>query len=134
MEIIKDLRTLNALTKKYQLNFDKKYKYCLNCDELTKKFYINQKEYQLKFFDGCFYPYIIKTDRKKATFQTIPTYSNFYKSKNGELYKLTKRLTEGEKNELLQKFFNVEFYEIEPLFAAELKKTAILILYNKNFK
>ena len=134
MEIIKDLRTLNALAKKYQLNFDKKYKYCLNCENLTKKFYINQKEYQLKFLDGCFYPYIIKTDRKKATFQTISTYSNFYKSKNGELYKLTKKLTEGEKEELLQKFFNIEFYKIAPLFAVELEKTAIKILYDKNFK
>lgn len=50
MEIIKDLRILNALTKKYQLNFDKDYKYCLNCEKLTKNFYINKKEYQLKFF------------------------------------------------------------------------------------
>ena len=134
MEIIKDLRTLNALTKKYQLNFDKKYKYCLNCDELTKKFYINKKEYQLKFFDGCFYPYIIKTDRKKATFQTIPTYSNFYKSKNGELFYLSKKITTLEKNELLDKFYNIEFYKIEPIFAAESTKDAILILYDKNFK
>ena len=65
MVIIKDLRIINAIAKKYDLKFDKKFKYCIsNKINLNKKMYIQKKEYIIKFFDGCFYPYLVKIDTK----------------------------------------------------------------------
>ena len=67
--IIKDLRTLNAIAKKYKLIFDKKFKYYtgnpyynLNNDYLPTIFEYKNTLYELKYFDGCINPYLIKKD------------------------------------------------------------------------
>ena len=65
-EIIKDLRVLNHF-KKYGLEFDKTFKYYLGDAYLTKTgiptytiFKYKGFDYKLKYFDGCFNPYLIK--------------------------------------------------------------------------
>lgn len=133
MEIIKNKNILKAIQKKYNLIFDDEFRYCVSKKiNTTQKYYINKKEYQLHFVSGCFYPYLIKTNRKFATFKDIPNYYNYYfDKKHGEIYYLCKRLSDAEKNELLQKYYNIDFLIIEPLFAAELKKDGILLHFKK---
>ena len=58
MEIVRDLRVLKAIGKRFNLEFDKKFKYCLK-DESEWIFIYKNKQYELKFFDGCFYPFLI---------------------------------------------------------------------------
>jgi len=65
MEVIKDLRVLNAF-KKYGLIFDKRFKYYIGNSYKTEiglstntLFKYKNKEYQLKYFSGCFMPYLI---------------------------------------------------------------------------
>ena len=53
MEIIKNIKTLNAL------KYDKKYRYIIDYDFLQTTFSHNNKRYKIKYFDGCFYPFII---------------------------------------------------------------------------
>lgn len=64
MKIIKDLRTLNAIAKKYRLNFSKTHKYYLGRahkkgESLPYSFEHNNKKYELKYFDGCFNPFLV---------------------------------------------------------------------------
>lgn len=60
MKIIKDLRTLNKLAKKFNLSIDKEYKYILNDYSLQTERELKKEGYKIKFFDGCFYPFICK--------------------------------------------------------------------------
>lgn len=71
MKIIKDLRTLKALEKRYKyLKIDKKYKYIISDiteleNEILKKhndfiLILNDKLYTYKFISGCFNPYIVE--------------------------------------------------------------------------
>lgn len=71
MKIIKDLRTLKALEKRYKyLKIDKKYKYITSDiteleNEILKKhndfiLILNDKIYTYKFISGCFNPYIVE--------------------------------------------------------------------------
>lgn len=57
--IIKDLRTLKAIAKRYNLQFDKVYKYNIGKDFYKTIEYKNRK-FKLKYFTGCFYPYLIE--------------------------------------------------------------------------
>ena len=65
MEVIKDLRILKAF-KKYGLNFDKNFKYYIGNAYKTKiglntntEFKHKNKNYVLKYFSGCFNPYLV---------------------------------------------------------------------------
>ena len=135
MKIVTNKKIIKAIEKKYNLKFDYIYNYCISQNaDTSKKYYINNKEYILKFVDGCFYPYLIKSNRKYAYFIDIPIYCNFYKTKKGYIYYLSKKISDYKKDELQEKYFNIEFFKIEPLFAAELKKDAILLLNKKFYK
>ena len=66
MEIIKDLRTLKAIAKKYDLEFCRRYKYYIGDpyenhkgESLPYTFKHKEKTYKLKYFDGCFKPFLI---------------------------------------------------------------------------
>jgi hypothetical protein len=63
-EIIKDLRTLNAINKKIGniFVFDKTYKYILSPTYYSIDIDRNLKKmgYSVKYFDGCFKPFITK--------------------------------------------------------------------------
>lgn len=61
LEVIKDGRTLNAISKKYGLEFDPKFKYCISKDTSsipTRNLVVGGKSYGLYYFDGCFYPFV----------------------------------------------------------------------------
>ena len=59
MEIIKDLKVLNKFAKKYNMQFDKQYKYCINEGNFK-----GENKCKLKYFDGCFYPYLIRESKQ----------------------------------------------------------------------
>jgi hypothetical protein len=61
MEVVRDLRTLKALEKRSDWQFDSKYKYHIGktyCK--TKKVNYKNNTYSLQYSNGCFYPYCIK--------------------------------------------------------------------------
>lgn len=59
MEIIRDLRILNAIAKRQNLTIDKDFKY-ITSDFKKWHFEYKGKNYKIQFFDGCFYPYIVE--------------------------------------------------------------------------
>ena len=66
MQVIKDLRIIKAIAKKYNLDFCRKYKYyvgdaCKNNKgkSLPYTFEHKEKTYKLKYFDGCFNPFLV---------------------------------------------------------------------------
>lgn len=67
--IIKDARMLKGICKEFGMEYDEDYRYITNDGALTfgSKFYKNET-YKLKYFSGCFYPYLIRIDdaRKEA--------------------------------------------------------------------
>ena len=58
--IIKDLRILNKLSRKYHLIVDKQFKYILNDLTLKEERELKKQGYNIKYFSGCFYPFIVK--------------------------------------------------------------------------
>lgn len=133
MEIVKNLNTLKALQKKYKIEFDKDFKYITKTKNLEgKNLYINNKEYKMEYVSGCFYPYLTKTNRISVSFKNF-NFCGFYSIKNeGCLYELSQNLTSEQKETLLNKYFNIEFYKTGSIYAPELRKSAILIK-NKYF-
>lgn len=66
-KIIKDLRILKAIGFKEGLIFDRKFKYYVGntylnfFGEYLKSYYIyKNKKYTLKFYDGCFNPFLVE--------------------------------------------------------------------------
>lgn len=66
MKVVKDLRKLNAIAKKYSLNFCRKYKYYegdpyynSKGESLPYEFPYKGKTFKLKYFDGCFNPFLV---------------------------------------------------------------------------
>ena len=57
--IIKDLRVLKKIEKKYNMEFDKSFKYCTKIGNFIND-YTSVGGYRLKYFDGCFYPYLVQ--------------------------------------------------------------------------
>jgi len=68
MEIITDLRKLKSINKKIGnvLVFDKKYKYILEPTYYSLKLdnKLEKLGYEIQFIDGCFFPYLIKINKK----------------------------------------------------------------------
>lgn len=63
-EVITDLRILNAIGRRYNLQFDKEYKYCIEDNDswgrCLSRFEYKGNKYKLQYISGCFYPYIVK--------------------------------------------------------------------------
>lgn len=66
INIQEDLRILNAIGKKEGLIFDRTFKYYIgdsyknNKGEYLKRFFeYKNKKYELKYFSGCFNPYLV---------------------------------------------------------------------------
>lgn len=69
-DIITDWRILKAVAEKYGLEFDREHKYYIgdtyknNRDEdlffMERDMELNGIHYELKYFDGCFNPFLIK--------------------------------------------------------------------------
>ena len=58
--MIRDLRTLKAIAKKYNMKIDKDFKYITSYDYKLNNIEYKNNIYKIKYFDGCFYPYIVK--------------------------------------------------------------------------
>ena len=54
MGIVKNTRILNKFAKKYNMEFDKQYKYCISEGNFKA-----ENGYKLQYVSGCFYPYLI---------------------------------------------------------------------------
>ena len=77
MEIIRDLRILNAIGKRYHLKFDSQFKYYtgdayVNAlgQYLPLRFEYKTKVYKLTYFDGCFKPFL--TVKKDHNIEILP--------------------------------------------------------------
>lgn len=58
-KIIKDGRILKHFTKKYNFVFNNDYKYCIDSKNNDYKLLLYKNNiYSLRYFDGCFYPYL----------------------------------------------------------------------------
>ena len=132
MKIIKNIKTLNSLQKKYNFTYDKEYKYILK----NKKniMYNYEKEYKIKYLGGCFYPYIIKTDRKKLKslaqlyYDNVDYYDIKYLKNNDFVVVLNKELTKNEIDFLNHKYYNLDFnYNIKSEYAPENIKKCIYV-------
>ena len=60
MIIIKNKKILRSLSKKYNFEFCPIYKYVVFSENYFLKFQHKNKKYKLKFFDGCFNPYLVQ--------------------------------------------------------------------------
>ena len=60
MKIIKNIKTLKTFEKKYNMVFDKTYKYCINEGSFNEGSFEKENGYRLSYFSGCFYPYLVK--------------------------------------------------------------------------
>ncbi len=62
--VITDKRTLNALAKAGHISRpDVRFSYVDRSDELTSTFDHKGNKYSVKYFDGCFYPFVVKLNR-----------------------------------------------------------------------
>jgi hypothetical protein len=66
---VKDTSTLNLISKEYNLDFDKKFGYYVGDaykdtkgEYIPHYMYCNGCVYTLKYFDGCFNPFLFKLD------------------------------------------------------------------------
>ena len=64
MKIIKNINTLKSLQKKlnFEFAFDLEYKYILSDFPLKVERHLRTLGYDIKYFSGCFYPFIIQGD------------------------------------------------------------------------
>ena len=67
-KIITDARILKAIKKRNLIiDYDKNHGYidehnCYNSNKSINEFYYKNELYQIKYFDGCFNPYVIKIE------------------------------------------------------------------------
>ena len=60
MKIIKDLRILKRLSKKYNFVVDREFKYITKEDTTLKQFReLKTEGFDIKYLSGCFYPFVI---------------------------------------------------------------------------
>ena len=64
IKVVTDLRILNTIGRRYNLQFDKQFKYCLHDNDswnrCLSRFEYKGKKYKLEYYSGCFYPYLIE--------------------------------------------------------------------------
>lgn len=65
--IIKDLRVLKRIEKEFGCKFDREHRYCIDCVTLdsnwNERLRLERLGYDLMYFDGCFYPYLVKKEK-----------------------------------------------------------------------
>jgi hypothetical protein len=64
--IIRDRRTLGSVARKTGINFNSVFGYCDDTkDDYEMNKLLEPLGYKLKYFDGCFYPYLVKKDARR---------------------------------------------------------------------
>ena len=61
MNVTKNGHTLRKASKKYGFTYDKKHKYIISDPSITQRHALRDDGYELRFFDGCFYPFLVST-------------------------------------------------------------------------
>ena len=65
-EIVNDCRVLKALkNRNYIKAYSKTHKYIDEYDYMLTTFKYNNNDYEIKYFDGCFMPFVCKINNKK---------------------------------------------------------------------
>lgn len=133
MEIIKDYRILKAISNRYNLKFDKDYKYIINGpygvpDVITYK----GKEYKVTYFSGCFNPFLVFTGRVKMLNDGYTQYKeqlNYYKTSDigKTTYFYIDNLTSEKRKALYKKYYNIEFGNGCPEYIPELKQDIMMV-------
>jgi len=59
MTIIKDLKILKRLSEKFNFKIDNDFKYIVD-DTVANIEEMKKEGYFIKYFDGCFYPFLVK--------------------------------------------------------------------------
>ena len=59
-DVVKDGRVLRAIAARYLTDFNKKHKYCLTPSQCPFCMEYKGEKYRLMYFDGCFYPFLVK--------------------------------------------------------------------------
>lgn len=85
--IVNDLRTLNAIAKKYFLSFDKKFKYYTGNaydnskgETLPNYFTLDNRVFELKYYSGSFKPFLVELDPKDLVYRkdtNEPAFKNY---------------------------------------------------------
>lgn len=75
MNTVKDLTTLKAIAKKYHLEFDTKFKYYIgnaytnSLGEYLPSYFTNRgRVFELKYFSGCFNPFLVELNARDMVF------------------------------------------------------------------
>ena len=72
MSIIANLKELKRIEKKFKCKFDHKHRYCTDSGEIENNLSVQRelaKEgYKLKYFDGCFNPFLVDVSDSKGGF------------------------------------------------------------------
>lgn len=62
MKVIKDLRIIKAISKRYDFDYNRTYKYIIKSDfkYTISSFRYNNKDYKVKYLSGAIFPYIVE--------------------------------------------------------------------------
>lgn len=141
MVIVNNLKTIKALCKKYNMQYDTQNKYIIAEPKNINRLILNNKEYILKYYDGCFYPYIVMTGRVKLCaskavamlYDLNPDINVFGEAKTaaGDTVLLCE-MRDGDADWLFDTFYNVTVGEVTQNYAQEIKHRAIRILKEVN--
>ena len=70
-EVVENFRVLNSISKKFNLDFCRKHKYYNGNpyqdnkgNDLPRIYNYKDSRYKLKYFDGCFNPFLIKLNNQ----------------------------------------------------------------------
>lgn len=62
--VVKDLKVIAKIEKKFQSEFDREHLYCTDSgtieNNLSSSRELKAMGYQLKYLDGCFYPFLME--------------------------------------------------------------------------
>ena len=62
MKVIKDLRTIKAISKRYDFDYNRKHKYIIKSafKYTVASFKYKNKDYKIKYLNGAIFPYIVE--------------------------------------------------------------------------
>jgi len=61
--VIKDGRIIKAICKLYNMTYHDYYKYIIDDNNIGyRRILYKNNYYQLQYFSGCFYPYLVKKE------------------------------------------------------------------------
>lgn len=77
MEKITDSRTLTAICKQYNMEFDNFFKYITRNNDDIVKFVYKNNVYKILFCNGCFFPYVVRVATKTKIYDDEGTLQGY---------------------------------------------------------